>query len=110
MRNLADLVDPSDACGRTYRQVNAARTHGITLGSLVEVIDSDGVIDGMDGVRAFVAYLGRDCDMTPLYWLTLDPDPIWPNTGGEPPLSVRMKWRGGFDEESLRVIRARDSH
>ena len=62
MINIADLRDPDDPQGRSYRQVNADRTHGIPVGALVEIIDT--------GVRMFVVWHGRDCDQTPLYWLS----------------------------------------
>ncbi len=82
--NLSDLVDPDDPNGRTYRQVNAAKTHGIPLGALVEL---------GNGARLFVVYLGRDCDQTPLYWLAMSPDE-----------DRRDKWRGGYDEDALTEV------
>jgi hypothetical protein len=82
--NVADLVDPDDPQGRTYRQVNAAKTHGIALGALVELEEG--------GARLFVVKLGRDCDQTPLYWLDILPD----GSGSQ---------YGGFDENQLTVIR-----
>lgn len=85
--NVADLVDPDDPQGRTYRQINAAMRHGIPLGSLVEDEDS--------GIRLFVVLQGRDCDQTPLYWLAADPDE--PREDG--------KWQGGYPEHGLRVVR-----
>lgn len=96
--NVADLRDPGDPQGRSFRQVNAEKTHGIPEGALVE-LDS--------GARLFVAHLGRDCDQTPLYWLapgTFD----WEKT--EPAYESayrnwRMKWVGGYSEESLLVVR-----
>jgi len=59
--NIADLKDPEDMQGRTYRQVNNARIHKFNIGNLVQ-------IDGE--VRLFIARLTRDCDGTPLYTLT----------------------------------------
>jgi len=82
--NIADLVDPNDPDGRTYRQVNAARSHAIPLGTLVEL---------ESGARLFVVFLARDCDQTPLYSLASYPDEHDTN-----------RWLGGFDEESLTVI------
>lgn len=35
--NVADLPDPNDSDGRTYREVNLAKTHNIPLGTLVEL-------------------------------------------------------------------------
>jgi len=61
MINIADLTDPSDTQGRTYRQVNNATAHKYGLGVLVEI---------NNGVRLFTAKQTRDCDGTPLYNLT----------------------------------------
>lgn len=60
--NIADLEDPSDTLGRTYREINAAKSHQIPIGSLVEEKDT--------GVRLFVSGHTRDCDQTPLYSLS----------------------------------------
>jgi hypothetical protein len=61
--DVSDLIDPGDAGGRSYREVNATKTHAIPIGSLVEL---------KDGVRLFVVYHARDCDQTPLYSLSDD--------------------------------------
>lgn len=89
---LADLKDPNDGAGRTYREVNAAKKHSIPVGSLVEL---------ETGVRLFVAYQGRDCDMTPLYWLTAASDDLIELRPG----FANPGWHGGYPEESLTVIR-----
>ena len=60
---IADLTNP--ATGKTWRQENAARTHTIPLGALVEIFGT--------GVRLFVAKHTRDCDETPLYSLSAYP-------------------------------------
>ncbi len=97
---LADLVDPKDPAGRTYRQVNAAKTHAIPLGALVELRpDPDG--PETDGVRLYVVFLGRDCDQTPLYWLSPHSD----DTQEERPGQAGRKWVGGYAEESLSIVR-----
>ncbi len=57
---IADLPDPTDPKGRTYREINSEKKHAIPMGSLVET---------PDGARAFVSEHTRDCDMTPLYSL-----------------------------------------
>lgn len=86
--NMADLQDPQ---GRSYRQVNAERQHTIPIGTLVEL---------SNGARAFVVCYGRDCDQTPLYYVSLDSDdtvrrvPGWKNSS----------WQGGFAEQSLTVV------
>ena len=94
--NVADLRDPADPQGRSYRQVNAEKTHGVALGALVEL---------ESGVRLFVVKLGRDCDETPLYWLA--PEMPEPTDEAEEPAYHRhtmTKWVGGYGEESLTVI------
>jgi hypothetical protein len=83
--NIADLRDPNDPQGRTYRQVNAATTHAITVGSLVET---------ENGERLFVKKHTRDCDQTPMYSLGLLSD-------DEGPYS---KWIHGFPEYLLTVV------
>lgn len=94
--NVADLRDPSDPQGRSYRQVNAEKTHGIPVGALVEL---------ESGARLFVVLQGRDCDQTPLYWLAVE---MLEATEAEEPEYFRwqkLKWVGGYAEESLTVIR-----
>lgn len=91
LMNVADLRDPADQQGRTYRQVNAEKKHQIPLGSLVET---------EDGVRLFVVHLGRDCDQTPLYWLSHDKD----DTEVERQGFRNRWWLGGYAEESLKPI------
>ena len=94
--NIADLVDPGT--GKTYRQMNLEKRHNIPTGALVEICDC--------GVRLFVAWQGRDCDGTPLYWLTPKREAIrWDNTHapfGEYTLGACI---GGYSEVSLREIR-----
>lgn len=58
--NIADLTDPNDAEGRSYREVNNAIKHSFAAGELVEL---------EYGVRLFITRLTRDCDGTPLYCL-----------------------------------------
>ena len=60
--NIADLEDPRDKWHRTFRQVNAAQSHQIPIGALVEETST--------GIRLFVAEHTRDCDKTPLYSLS----------------------------------------
>jgi hypothetical protein len=86
MINVADLVDPSDPEGRTYRQINAARMHNIPIGTLVE-LDT--------GERLRVMMHTRDCDRTPLYSLGIAGDE-YQNSPGQ--------LRHGYDEECLKVI------
>ncbi len=83
--NLADIIDPDDASGRTYRQVNAAKAHSIPLGTLVET---------NRGARLFVARHDRDCDQTPLYALSYEPG----ESGSLHNLS------GGWSEDLIRPV------
>jgi hypothetical protein len=96
--NVADLQDPADPKGRSYREVNAEKTHGIAVGALVEL---------ESGARLFVVHQGRDCDQTRPYWLAAHmPEMV---EGEDSPDAIRWertKWHGGYDEESLTVIRA----
>ena len=58
--NVADLINPNDKQGRSYREINMADTHLFDTGELVEVYG---------GCRLFVVRHTRDCDGTPLYTL-----------------------------------------
>lgn len=93
---VADLRDPNDPQGRTYRQVNAEKVHHIPVGTLVEM---------ENGARLFVVKQGRDCDQTPLYWLAPEmPEMV---EGEDSPDAIRWersKWIGGYGEESLWVV------
>ncbi len=88
--NLADMPAPGDPEGRTYRQVNAARSHAIPVGALVE-LDS--------GVRLFVVMQTRDCDQEPLYSLAALP------LGKESPYQGDRRWHHGYGEEGLTLVR-----
>jgi len=85
MINVADLKDPSDSQGRSYRDVNREKTHKLPIGTLVEI---------ENGARAFVVRHTRDCDQTPLYSLAIDPDPD----------QHKFSMCHGYDEESLKQI------
>jgi len=90
--NVADLRDPKDHAGRSYRQVNAERMHSIPIGALVEVAST--------GERLYVSQHSRDCDQTPLYGLTMHG-----YLGETNELIRRARCFGGYGEESLTVIR-----
>jgi hypothetical protein len=89
--NVADLEDPNDPDGRSYRDVNAEKVHEIPLGTFVEL---------QDGCRAWVVSLGRDCDQTPLYWLSLDKD----DTRQILPKMSNPGWNGGYSADSLQIL------
>ena len=90
--NIADLVDPRDPDGRTYRQINTTKVHRIQKGKLVEL---------ESGVRLFVVHLYRDCDQAPLYALSADPD----DTALQNPAMWTRGWVTGYPESALRVVR-----
>ena len=92
MINIADLRDPNDPQGRSYRQVNAAKSHQFPVGALVEF---------NHGPRLWVVYLARDCDQTPLYCLSFDPQ----DTKRESEHFFNSSWVTGISEDSLIFIR-----
>jgi hypothetical protein len=70
---LADLVDPLDPEGRTFREVNKTMPHNIPLGVLVEVKWDEWFGGGACQkvhARLWVVGHDRDCDGTPLYTLS----------------------------------------
>jgi hypothetical protein len=85
--NVADLTDPSDPQGRTYRQVNAEKPHAIPIGTLVEL---------ETGERLRVMAHTRDCDQTPLYSIGVSDE-----GRGE---YEKTKWHHGYCDESLTVV------
>jgi hypothetical protein len=90
--NIADLQDPNDLQGRSYRQVNYARKHIFEVGQLVELDD---------GVRLYIAKQSRDCDGTPLYCLTPKKNDYTIEEKG----FANHNWLNGIDEESLKLIK-----
>ena len=56
--NVADLQNPNDPEGRSYREVNNSTKHRYEINSLVEF---------KDGIRLIITKQTRDCDGTPLY-------------------------------------------
>ncbi len=60
MINIADLKDPNDELGRTYREINNATNHKYEYDELVELESR---------ARMYITRLTRDCDGTPLYCL-----------------------------------------
>lgn len=90
--NIADLRDPNDPQGRSYRQINTVKTHSIPIGSLVEIEDT--------GVRMYIVAHDRDCDMTPLYYLS----PYRDDTVREREGFRNTRWIGGYPESALTVV------
>lgn len=88
---ISDSKDPNDRDGRTYREINNSTTHTIPIGSLVELEDR---------VRLWVAYHSRDCNGTPLYYLSIDKD----DTIKHRVNFINSSWDGGYSKDSLKVI------
>ena len=59
-KNVADLVNPKDSKGRTYREINNTIKHKLSVGDRVETYDN---------MVLFITKHTRDCDGTPLYSL-----------------------------------------
>jgi len=85
--NIADLKNPNDPQGRTYREINNANSHKFGLGVLVEL---------ESGIRLFIAKQTRDCDGTPLYSLT--PELL----RDDYPLN-KLKWVHGYSEDGMKA-------
>jgi hypothetical protein len=92
INRISDLKDPIDPQGRSYREVNTAKTHKYPLGALVEM---------MHGPRLWIVHHQRDCDDTPLYCLSANPT----NTKIEKAGFYNDPWVTGIPEESLTFIR-----
>lgn len=90
--NIADLANPNDTLGRSYREINRAKRHQIPVGSLVEL---------ESGARLFVVQQNRDCDESLLYYLSEDPLDTNPVRNG----FKNPNWIGGYPEECLVVVR-----
>lgn len=71
---VADIVEPN---GKTVRENNRSIPHELPIGALVE-ITTDCPIGQFGseyrGVRLFVVGHNRDCDGSPLYSLSFDPN------------------------------------
>lgn len=124
--NVADLINPET--GKTYREENLEKQWAIPLGSVVKVLhyssESNTYEEHEDCLVLYVVNRARDCDGTPLYWLSsqnhLEHKRVrdfaesgqvtFPNESGyafkasfllPPPL-------GGYTEQNLKFIREYD--
>jgi hypothetical protein len=94
------MIDRSDPQGRTYREINLAKTHAFPIGSLAEVVNHDDP-EEVCGQRLFVVSHDRDCDGSPLYSLAFDPsDTVRRRFGFANP-----RWHPGFPEHMLKLVR-----
>lgn len=99
--------------GLSEKERNLKRTHSIPLYSLVEVTNCT----EQNGLRLFVQAHNRDCDGTPLYSLTFDPEIIGADLENKDPsfLGRIMHSRtlgsimSGLSEECLTVIESAES-
>ncbi len=87
--NIADLTDPNDPQGRTYRQINLATPHKYEVGALIELENK---------ARLFIARQTRDCDGAPLYSLTHE------TRKDDFPLN-ELYFAHGFSEEGMTEIK-----
>jgi len=100
---ISDIVEDN---GKTIFENNMELMHNIPIDSLVEVKWDDWLGDGVCKkvhARLFVYKQGRDCDGTPLYWLSEynkeGTDILIDHFG-----KFSVKLQGGFSEDSLTVI------
>lgn len=119
--NVADLIDPDT--GESYRQGNLKKDWKIPLDSLVRVlrwVDRDsGYQDHPHAMVLRVTKRGRDCDGTPLYWLSHLTSTEYDNKMSlleECVIETRdsYRWRGdalgspalkgGYCDENLKVV------
>jgi hypothetical protein len=98
--HVHEMKDPNDPGGRTYREVNLARSHAIPIGTLVELAPYP-EDDRWDGVRLYVVHHHRDCDGTPLYALAFDRH----DTEIKRPGFHNDKWLHGMPESGLRIVK-----
>lgn len=128
---FGDIVEKN---GKTIRENNRAIPHNYKEGDLVEVKMDDWHGDGACSItraRLFIVHCGRDCDGTPLYWLSPTPRHKWDRVVYEirsretgegfrtkdsdeaAGMTIGQKLYyhvvGGFSEESLKRIAVNDA-
>ena len=95
-----DIVEDN---GKSIRENNMEKRHGIAVGTLVEVKYDDwhgGGACSKVHARLWVIHLGRDCDGTPLYWLAK-------HRGADINDKASFHYhgiRGGYSEKSLMPV------
>jgi hypothetical protein len=130
---VSDIIESN---GKTIRENNLEREHQIPIGALVELDSASEFSDTEFNrvVRGYVVAQGRDCDGTPLYYLSMDPQDLLDaqiemdcrhelyrlseecGRGSEAERDYQMflRWTsnrrfyGGFSDESLTVISTND--
>lgn len=111
----SDIVEDN---GKTIRENNLEKQHDLPVGTLVEVkydeFHGDGACSKVHA-RLWVALQGRDCDGTPLYWLSPDKPPYtdevrlyYPEQGiyfnAAVSRSIVHRFKGGFARDRLTVV------
>lgn len=117
--NVADLKP--EGSDKTYRQLNAEKVHNIKEGSLVKILrynsETEKYEDHPQCLVLYVVKNGRDCDETPLYWLSHQTLEDYVRDRGLMQRAVvevdglllkgeffGAHARGGYSEESLQLI------
>lgn len=98
---LLSLSDRIEENGKTVKENNLTIPHKIPIGALVEVCNLDEGYKHHEGVRLFVVYHQRDCDGTPLYCLSDNPDDTIKEREG----FSNDGWHNGYPEDCLEVIK-----
>jgi hypothetical protein len=105
--NVADIIEPN---GKTIRENNRELTHGIPVGTLVEVQydvwHGDGACSKVHA-RLYVLAHNRDCDGTPVYTLGYDPEAYVEYSKKQVnkfTVNALCGVKGGFSESSLTVV------
>lgn len=73
MKNFILVSNLVEENGKTVRENNLEKTHEIPIGALVEITYEEDK-NSQKGVRMFVVNHSRDCDGTPLYDLSYEPN------------------------------------
>jgi hypothetical protein len=115
---MSDIVEEN---GKTVKENNMAIQHNIPIGALVEVTFDTWHGNGACEVtkaRLWVVIQSRDCDGTPLYWLSKTPIHEWNDSirinmddmqfKKAVSQSLFYNTHGGFSEENLKVIEVTD--
>lgn len=106
--NVADIVEKN---GKTIRENNMERKHGIPCGTLVEVKydrwHGDGACEKVHA-RLWVVEHTRDCDGTPLYSLSGQREPNLDMFPNEQIGKAVWNFRSGFAEDDLIPVEITD--
>jgi hypothetical protein len=82
--------------GKSIKENNLEKKHIIPIGTLIEIVS----LSDYMGVRLYVVSHKRDCDGTPLYYLSYDKT----DAAQENNLFANVSWLGGFSDRCLKII------